>query len=278
MTDEEKERESPMKSSDETDLRRATLRIALLWKTMMRHYLAADFSENDSLVLRWAESRIPSMNVVIASPETSDKEVVRLCLQRAGAYMRSRSRPGITLICRERLNHFNADELVEVIATSGLRKGSVFVEMVGEAPTIAGTTHSALHFSRIVDDTGVRVFADITSEARGLPLEAGQESILQAHDLYKAAYSFIAYRGIEPVSACSYLVVDGGLYLAWVGTRPNERKKGYASAVVSHALSEAHQATGLMPTDLHATEAGKSVYGALGYRPSVIFQHYYLST
>jgi GNAT superfamily N-acetyltransferase len=265
-----------MSSSHNGDFRRANARIAAVWKTMERDHTGADFSEDD-LVRRWADSALPFLNVVLVSEATADKKTVSSCLQRAAEYMRRQSRPGVIFVCQGLLQPIANDELAEIIAASGLRQGPLWMEMVGHASAMASATHPALRITRIVDEAGVRTLADINSTAYGLPLEAGRDGILRAHELYTTSYSFAAYCDDKPVAACSYLVQDGCLYLAWVATSPDEQRKGYASAVVSHALRQAHLATGIEPTDLHATEAGAPVYERLGYRRAIPFQHLYLA-
>jgi hypothetical protein len=105
-----------------------------------------------------------STNVVIASPETSDRESARACLEGAADYMRSRSKPGVTFICQERLSCFAGDKLEEVIATSGLQKGPVYVEMVGDAAAIVIT--ATRHSDSVASSTRPACVSSPTSQAR----------------------------------------------------------------------------------------------------------------
>ncbi len=266
-----------MGGSNEANLRRAEARIASVWKTLARDHAGADFSDGEPL-RRWAGSPLPFINIVLPSPTPADKAAVRQSLHQAADYMRGRPQPGVIFICQDRLRAFAADELADVVAASGLRQGAVWMEMVGEVSAMASSSvpHPELRFTRIADQAGVRLLADINSEAYGLPLDAGRDGIEGECRLWTESFSFVAMRHDEPVSVCAYMVQDGCLYLAWVATRPGERKKGYASAVVSHALQQAHLATGIQPTDLHATEVGAPIYEKLGYRRSIAFQHFHL--
>lgn len=120
------------------------------------------------------------------------------------------------------------------------------MEMVGDSRTVAASRvpPPELRFSRITDRAGVRLPADINSEAYGLSLDAGRAGTGRRYGLGTESFSFVALRGDEPVAVCSTRVLDGCPYLARVATRPDVQKKGYASAVVGHALRQAHLATG----------------------------------
>ncbi len=84
----------------------------------------------------------------------------------------------------------------------------------------------------------------------------------------------LGYENGRAVSTASAIVTEEYLYLALVATRPDARNKGYAEAVVRHALQTAHEATGLKRTILHATGAGFPVYKRVGYHPTARLMTY----
>ena len=97
-------------------------------------------------------------------------------------------------------------------------------------------------------------------------------SLVKEHTLWhEHAYGFVAFEGDKPVSTATTIVNDGCLFLFLVATAPDSRRKGYAEAVVRHALQTAYEATGIRRTVLHATEAGYPTYLRLGYHPTVKF-------
>ena len=61
------------------------------------------------------------------------------------------------------------------------------------------------------------------------------------------------------------LMVDGYRYVAMVATLPDFQRRGYAEAVMRHALDRASERFGNQPTVLHATEAGRPIYERMGY-------------
>ncbi len=67
------------------------------------------------------------------------------------------------------------------------------------------------------------------------------------------------------VASTAVLMVDGYRYVAMVATLPDFQRRGYAEAVMRHALDRASERFGNQPTVLHATEAGRPIYERMGY-------------
>jgi GNAT superfamily N-acetyltransferase len=83
----------------------------------------------------------------------------------------------------------------------------------------------------------------------------------------------VAYDGTAPVAAAMALTRDevGGLY--WVGTRPEARGRGGATAVTVWATRRAF-ARGARCVTLQASQAGEPVYLRLGYREVARYGRY----
>lgn len=71
----------------------------------------------------------------------------------------------------------------------------------------------------------------------------------------------------SPVASAAVFMVDGYRYVAFVATMPEQQRRGYAEAVMRHALDVAAATYGEKPTFLHATDAGRPVYVRMGYEP-----------
>jgi GNAT superfamily N-acetyltransferase len=68
-----------------------------------------------------------------------------------------------------------------------------------------------------------------------------------------------------PVASAAVFMVSGHRYVALVATMPDQQRRGYAEAVMRHALDVAAATYGEVPTFLHATDAGRPVYERMGY-------------
>jgi GNAT superfamily N-acetyltransferase len=55
------------------------------------------------------------------------------------------------------------------------------------------------------------------------------------------------------------------VYVGLVATHPDHQRKGYAEAVMRRSIEEGQAGFGLTRTTLHASEAGRPLYEAMGY-------------
>jgi len=63
------------------------------------------------------------------------------------------------------------------------------------------------------------------------------------------------------------LPVAGTIYVAFVATLPEAHGKGYAEAVMRHAIEQGRRAMGFTRMTLHASDMGRPVYLAMGFDP-----------
>ena len=115
------------------------------------------------------------------------------------------------------------------------------------------------------DDSCAAVF-DVNAAAYGVSLDAckptyGKPSFWDGH------VPALGRVGGKPVASAGVFMVDGIRYVALVATMPDQQRRGYAEAVMRHALDVAAASYGEKPTFLHATDAGRPVYARMGYEP-----------
>jgi ribosomal protein S18 acetylase RimI-like enzyme len=76
---------------------------------------------------------------------------------------------------------------------------------------------------------------------------------------------YVGYLGDKPVASASSLAGGGVVGIYTVGTVPQARGRGLASAMTCHALAEAYH-EGLRVGVLHASQQGQGVYTRLGFQ------------
>jgi GNAT superfamily N-acetyltransferase len=255
---------------DEID--RATARFAATWATFCGDTPGADLLDDGLLIRRWADNPFPFWNIAIVPGTAATAPELRASLAAGAAFARTRRQPGSIWVPDERLALFGG-ERAGILAEVGLVEGSTMTEMTGSIPAMTLREPSLLAFKRVEDEVALAAVADLNADAYGLESATARAGIVTSPGTWlKAAYSYLAYDGDELASVASVLPHDGWLYLGLVATRPDAQRRGSAAATVSYALREAHKATGIDRTDLHATEAGAPVYPRLGYRPTVSFR------
>jgi GNAT superfamily N-acetyltransferase len=116
------------------------------------------------------------------------------------------------------------------------------------------------------DEESCAAVFDVNAAAYGVSLEAckptyGKPAFWRGH-----VPALGRVNGL-PVASAAVFMVDGHRYVALVATTPEQQRRGYAEAVMRHALDVAATAHGEKPTFLHATDAGRPVYARMGYQP-----------
>jgi GNAT superfamily N-acetyltransferase len=113
------------------------------------------------------------------------------------------------------------------------------------------------------------VVSDLNCEAYGIPKEWGRSANAEGHLWLQDAIGFVSFVDGEPASTATVIPGAGCLNVVCVATPDARRGKGYAEAVMRHALAVARSETGLERTVLHATDAGYPIYERMGYNPGV---------
>ena len=234
------------------------------WKLIIRDLPGRDLSDRLGLAIRWADSSFPFWNAIFFNEPITDADVLQSRLKRASAYMREKQNAGLIWVFEEYLGGSAKERLAEILKEEKLELALPAIGMAGEIFPLKAPAHSTLRVKRVKTDSMLEEFAEINCEAYGLPLDAGRAA-LEPKLWIEESYSYLGYEDDRAVCAASVIVNEGCLFLALVATRPDARKKGYAEAIVRHALQRAHKATGLTRTILHATEAGHPVYRRVGY-------------
>ncbi|MDI1482712.1 GNAT family N-acetyltransferase [Polyangium sp. y55x31] len=133
-----------------------------------------------------------------------------------------------------------------------------------------------LEIRRVNDEETRYALSDLNMLSYGMPIPLGRDAIGRSSYWHDSFYAYVGFVNGEPVSCTLTSPVDGRLYVAWVATHPDHRRKGYGDAVMRRSLEEARAATGLRRTVLHATDMGYPVYEAMGYHSVVGFSWYAL--
>jgi GNAT superfamily N-acetyltransferase len=235
------------------------------WELFVGESPNADIVDRPGLSIRWNASSFPFWHAVFLTEQIADAEPLAQRIHEAAEYIRMKGESGLLWVCEDYLEEPALEDLRSIIRKERLEPALTATGMAGEILPLTCHSHPALRVERVVEAKQLIDYADINSEAYGFPIEWGRSG-LGGSKLWKTAfYSYLGFEGDRPVSAASAVVNDGIIFLALVATRPAAQNKGYAEVVVRHALQAAHEATGLIKTVLHATDAGFPVYRRVGY-------------
>ena len=263
-----------MKQSEEAEAVESVSQYASVWKVLVGTIPGADLTDRPGLSIRWADNDFPFWNAVFLTEQLADGRRLKSHLAEASAYIREKRKTGLVYICQDYLSGSAREELQATLANEKLELVLPVHDMAGNILPVKTPMHPSLRIERGTDDAKLKAYADVNSEAYGFPLEWARTGLLGSTLWKEVAYTFLGYEYSIPVSAASVVVNDGSLYLALVATRPSAQRKGYAEAMVRHALQAAYEATGLKRTILHATDAGFPVYRRVGYQRTATLMAY----
>lgn len=230
------------------------------WKLMTGRLPSPRFSEADGLTICFADVPNLFFNLWIQGQPAATPEAFEALL-RTASERAATTHNTVGGIVSEALSPAGWESLA---AKAGL---TPMVPMTGmEADELLPPRRPlpALDIRRVTDDAGARDLALLNADAYGMP-----------HDLFDCisntrlwqadSFGFVGYVDGAPVASAAALPVMGTVYIALVATAPNEQRKGYAETVMRHTIEEGRKAMGVTRTTLHATDAGKPVYAAMGY-------------
>ena len=243
------------------------------WELIVQDMPGVDLIDNSGLAVRWGDSPFTFWNAIFLSEPVADAGKLDFRMSCAVTYMQGKAHAGMIWICEEYLDGAAKRKLPEILERERLEPAVSTTGMAGEIFPLRAHPHPSLQIERASDESMLRQNADINCEAYGLPREWGRNALTPKF-WTEEVYSYLAYENGRAVSTASVLVNEGCLFLALVATRPDAQKKGYGEAVVRHALTRAHEATGLTRTILHATDAGRPLYTRLGYHDTARIMAY----
>jgi hypothetical protein len=104
----------------------------------------------------------------------------------------------------------------------------------------------------------------INAQAYGMPAEMF-ECICNMNLWHTDSFGYVGYTNGRAMTSAATLPVAGTLYVAFVATLPECHGKGYAEAVMRHAMLEGWKAMGPIRATLHASDMGHPLYRSMGF-------------
>ena len=170
------------------------------------------------------------------------------------------------------------NNLGECLAEQGLIFDEHLIGMFMPLSEYQSTLSSNLVVRRVLDDGDLRLF-DRVHVLSGLFQDAYEKRFKNIPPkLYQEGSPFELYVGIVDgtVAATGMLALqDGVAGIYYIATIPEQRRKGYATAMMNALLSRA-QDHGYKYALLQASEMGKNIYRKLGFKDVCTFNIYSL--
>lgn len=164
----------------------------------------------------------------------------------------------------------SAEELSGIAAEFGLARLMGVDVMTGDVNLLRAPVRPlpSLEYRRVLDRQDSAIALDINLRSYGMPAAMG-ESVLETNAYFsdpQREFGFLAFADGTAVSTATVIELDGWLYVALVATDPEHRQRGYAEAVMRHALQAAASELKISRTALDASVAGAPIYHRMGYQ------------
>ena len=200
----------------------------------------------------------------LSQPVPTELELARRIAQ-AGIHFQMRRLDWAYWVCNDWFSGALKRQSRRVFGQHGLRHS---VDLPGmEAPRLLPPARPlpALDIRRVATPATRDAFCAIGSLCFNVPLPWFTE-VFDNDGVWQAFESWVGYADEEPVTTTAIVVGGGALGVYNVATVPGHKHKGYAEAVMRHALGDAAARHGIERTVLQSTAAGQRLYERMGYR------------
>jgi GNAT superfamily N-acetyltransferase len=220
---------------------------------------------------------MPLLNMAVLEKPVADEQELQERIRFVASYFGERNLMGMFALCDDFIPVELRGRTAEYFQPYRL---DPYVPMTGMiAEELAAPVHAlpALEI-RSTQDREVRsALGEINCIAYDAPVTWGHEVISPDTLWNEENEGYVGYQDGKPVAAALATLLPNTIYLSWVATMPEHQRKGYAEAVVRHALADGKRKFGIQRTSLHATPAGRPLYEQLGYRAVTSFSTYVVS-
>ncbi|UQA59337.1 GNAT family N-acetyltransferase [Polyangium aurulentum] len=265
-----------MSLSEDDEVVESNKQCVEMWSAFARRFPEGRVEHLPGLTAALSGTALSFQNVVfLSSPVRDAADLAERC-RAAIEYGQKSGQPWLFSACEA----WAGDPAVmnEILGSLGFKSVLVNTGMVAdELLPPRRPMPGELEIRRVSDQETRNAVGDLTCLVYHLPMELGRTTAGLEAFWDASFHGYVGFVNGQPVSCSVTAPVDGRLYVSWVATHPEHRRKGYAEAVMRRSIDVAAAATGLRRTVLHATEAGRPMYEAMGYRSVAPFCWYALA-
>ncbi|WP_437677614.1 GNAT family N-acetyltransferase [Sorangium sp. So ce131] len=252
--------------SNLSEIDESNVQLLTAWKYFSRDLPARRIEEIDGACLVSSGTQMAMLNIVALSSPARDagdlERRARQGLERA----RAAGVPWFMVVSDGWSPGGDPAVTAGVLTKLGFQPVLAMTGMATDALSPPRHEPVGLELRRVSDAETRAAVADINAGCYGTSIPDTRATIGHASNWTDAAFGRVGYLDGQPVCCAGTFLVDGVRYVGFVATAAEHRRKGYGEAVMRRCLDDAEEATGLRRTVLHATDIGRPVYEAMGYR------------
>lgn len=232
------------------------------WRVMCRDAPGRRVSSADGIDYIFSGLPVAFFNVAVLTQPSISASALRAFGHAAREWAAETPVPWFFVVTHDRVEA--GVDAPAILADCGLNAALPLTGMLATQLPPAASAPSGLQITVADADAECATLVDINSAAYEMDLEPAK-AVLGKQAFWNDHVAVLGSVDGAPASGAAVLMVDGCRYVALVATSPAHRRRGYAEAVMRHALEVAASAHGERPTVLHATDAGRPIYARMGY-------------
>ncbi len=203
---------------------------------------------------------------LVTSPLPSEQGDFYDCLTRAEDFFQKYNAPWSVWFCDDMLSPEERRKARIALATRGLRLTMEAPGMIAPELIPPAAKPPRMAFVRVGDSATRNHFSQVMSAAFHVPLDMSRD-VYCGEALWKASMTgWIGYLHGEPVSTAAAVNSSGAIGIYAVATQPPYQRRGYAEAIMRHAIADAEASLGISRTVLQSSADGYPLYVRMGYR------------
>lgn len=263
--------------SDEPAIQESNASFIAAWKYFSHGLPGHHIEDSDGLVIILSGTQMALLNVAVLSSPAHDPEDLERRARRALTVVErvgQRGVPWLFVVPEAFAPGGDPEAAADALIRLGFQRSLVLTGMATSALTPPRHEAAGLELRRVSDAETRAALADLNCGCYGIPLPAGRATIAHESIWTDLTFGRVGYVDGQPVCCTATFIVEGTAYVGFVATAAEHRRKGYGEAVMRSSLDDALSATGIRRTALHATDMGRPVYEAMGYRALTRFFFY----
>jgi GNAT superfamily N-acetyltransferase len=240
-----------------------TVRVLLeAWKLMAGRFPDANIEHAENVATMFANLPLPFLNISMPDRPLPDERTLRAALTVIKDRAKSCKHESLVALCEP----WAPPEWERIAAEEGFALALNMTGMATDRLLPPRRPLPQLQFRRVADETTARDLAMINGQAYKMSLDLF-ECMCNLYLWQPDTFGYIGHAAGKALTCAAVLPVAGTIYVAFVATLPEEHGKGYAEAVMRHAIEQGRGAMGLNRMTLHASDMGRPVYSAMGFQP-----------
>ncbi len=235
------------------------------WELMVRRFPDATLERDAGVFSLFGHLPLPFLNISVIehpTPRAADFRAALGVTKRRAAACRYGS---LVAVCGEWMPGDGQD----LIASEGYTLALNMTGMDSGQLLPARRPAPQMEYRRVADPATATDLAMVNAQAYGMQPDLFKCICnLLLWQPEETSFGFVGYADGRAVTTSATFPVRNCLYVALVATLPEAHGRGYAEAVMRHAIEYGMTKTGLTRAALHASDMGRPLYRSMGFEAS----------